>query len=89
METSGQIFSTPVVVGQLREPTLLFMHNYRAFPWVLKVFEVSAYHFYKLIEVVIKVESNFPRSIIKHLNRVSQQAKAKSLGVWYVSCGTR
>ena len=38
---------------------------------MLTVFEVSAYHFYKLIEVAIKVEVNFPRSIIKHLNRVS------------------
>ena len=33
---------------------------------------MSAYHFYKLIEVAIKVEANFPRSIIKHLNRVSE-----------------
>jgi len=43
----------------------------RAFPWVLEVFAVSAYHFYRLIEVVIKAEGSFPRSIIKHLNRVS------------------
>ena len=43
----------------------------RVFPWVLGVFEVSAYHFYKVIEVAIKVETNLPRSIIKHLNRVS------------------
>ena len=32
---------------------------------------MSAYHFYRLIEVVIKAEGRFPRSIIKHLNRVS------------------
>lgn len=43
---------------------------FRAFPWVLEVFGVSAYHFYRLIELVIKVEGSFPRSIIKHLNRV-------------------
>ena len=43
----------------------------RAFPGVLEVFAVSAYHFYRLIEVVIKAEGSFPRSIIKHLNRVS------------------
>ncbi len=42
----------------------------RAFPWVLRVFEISAYHFYKVIEVAIKVEGGFPRGIIKHLNRV-------------------
>ena len=38
---------------------------------MLGVFEVSAYHFYKLIEVAIKVETSLPRSIVKHLNRVS------------------
>ena len=42
----------------------------RVFPWVLEVFQVSAYHFYKLIEVVIKLEKDFPRGIIKHITRV-------------------
>ena len=43
----------------------------RVFPWVLEVFDISAYHFYKLIEVAIKVEPHFSRGIIKHLNWVS------------------
>lgn len=43
----------------------------RSFPWVLDVFGISGYHFYKLIEVAIKLERDFPRGIIKHLNRVS------------------
>ena len=43
----------------------------RVFPWVLDVFGVSAYHFYKLVEPVIKQERDFPRAIVKHLNRVS------------------
>ena len=43
---------------------------YRAFPWVLEAFEISAYHFYKLIEPAIKHEREFPRSIVKHLNQV-------------------
>ncbi|CAI8028338.1 Retinoblastoma-like protein 1 [Geodia barretti] len=53
---------------------VLFSYNShsRVFPWVLGVFEVSAYHFYKVIEVAIKVETNLPRSIIKHLNRVEE-----------------
>lgn len=37
---------------------------------MLKVVGISAYHFYKLIEVAIKLERDFPRGIIKHLNRV-------------------
>ncbi len=43
----------------------------RVFPWVLDVFDVSAYHFYKLVEPVIRQERDFPRAIVKHLNRVS------------------
>ena len=44
---------------------------FRAFPWVLEAFEISAYHFYKLIEPAIKHERDFPRSIVKHLNQVN------------------
>ncbi len=42
---------------------------------MLEVFGISAYHFYKLIEVAIKLESSFPRGIIKHLNRVRKEEK--------------
>lgn len=34
------------------------------------MFGISAYHFYKLIEMAIKLEKDFPRGIVKHLNRV-------------------
>ena len=49
-------------------------HNCRVFPWVLEAFEISAYHFYKLIEPAIKHEREFPRSIVKHLNQVGGYA---------------
>ena len=39
---------------------------------MLKVFDISAYHFYKLIEVCIKLEG-FPRGIMKHLSRVRRE----------------
>ncbi len=50
----------------------------RAFPWVLEVFGVSAYHFYKLVEPAIKQERDFPRAIVKHLNRVSHNTQTHS-----------
>ena len=51
----------------------------RVFPWVLDVFDVSAYHFYKLIEIAIKAEPSFARGIIKHLNWVSGQLSCTRL----------
>lgn len=39
---------------------------------MLEAFEISAYHFYKLIEPAIKHERDFPRSIVKHLNQVKK-----------------
>ena len=44
------------------------------------MFDISAYHFYKLIEMAIKLEKDFPRGIIKHLNRVCRLAYRKRGG---------
>ncbi|KAL5467024.1 hypothetical protein EMCRGX_G031191 [Ephydatia muelleri] len=49
----------------------------RAFPWVLELYGISPYHFYRVIEVVIRAEyetssEGFPRGIVKHLNRVEE-----------------
>jgi len=45
---------------------------FRIFPWVLAVFEIQPYHFYKVIELLIRAEENFSRDVIKHLNSVSK-----------------
>lgn len=40
------------------------------FPWVLKVFNIAAYDFYKVIELVVRADSELPRDVIKHLQIV-------------------
>jgi len=45
-------------------------NSQRAFPWVLNALQIHPYHFYKVIEVIVRVEDKLPRDMIKHLNRV-------------------
>ncbi|XP_063718211.1 retinoblastoma-like protein 2 isoform X2 [Symsagittifera roscoffensis] len=42
------------------------------FPWILEVFTLKPYHFYRVIEVVIKHEEGLSRDVIKHLNWVEE-----------------
>ena len=43
----------------------------RTFPWMIEIFDISPYHFYKIIEVFIKAEDGLSRDVVKHLNHVS------------------
>jgi len=43
----------------------------RVFPWIIEVFEISGYYFYKVIEVLVRVEDGLSRDVVKHLNHVS------------------
>lgn len=44
-------------------------HN---FPWILECFELDAFYFYKLIEMIVRChEGILNRDLIKHLNVVS------------------
>ncbi|NXF08877.1 RB protein, partial [Smithornis capensis] len=40
-----------------------------SFPWILNVFDLKAFHFYKVIESFIKAEPSLTREMIKHLER--------------------
>ncbi|NXX94169.1 RB protein, partial [Centropus bengalensis] len=40
-----------------------------SFPWILKVFDLKAFDFYKVIESFIKAEPSLTREMIKHLER--------------------
>ncbi|KAB0372822.1 hypothetical protein FD755_015575 [Muntiacus reevesi] len=40
-----------------------------SFPWILNVFNLKAFDFYKVIESFIKAEANLTREMIKHLER--------------------
>ena len=35
------------------------------------MFEISSYYFYKVIEVLVRVEDGLSRDVVKHLNHVS------------------
>ena len=37
------------------------------------MFEISSYYFYKVIEVLVRVEDGLSRDVVKHLNHVSSE----------------
>ncbi|KAK6322302.1 hypothetical protein J4Q44_G00070940 [Coregonus suidteri] len=39
------------------------------FPWILDVFQLTAFDFYKVIERFIKAEPSLSKDIVKHLER--------------------
>ncbi|XP_028285723.1 retinoblastoma-like protein 2 isoform X2 [Parambassis ranga] len=43
------------------------------FPNVIDVFQLQAYHFYKVIEVLVRSEQGLFREVVKHLNQVEEQ----------------
>ncbi|NWU93501.1 RB protein, partial [Upupa epops] len=44
-----------------------------SFPWILNVFDLKAFDFYKVIESFIKAEPSLTRVMIKHLERCEHQ----------------
>lgn len=52
---------------------VIFSYNaQRVFPWIVDVFGLSTYHFYKVIEVLIRAEENLSRDVVKHLNHIEE-----------------
>ncbi|TRY85925.1 hypothetical protein DNTS_011936 [Danionella cerebrum] len=43
------------------------------FPKVLQIFELPAFHFYKVIEVLVRAEEGLFREVVKHLNHIEEQ----------------
>ncbi|KAM6937382.1 retinoblastoma-like protein 2 [Xenentodon cancila] len=43
------------------------------FPNVISIFQLPAYHFYKVIEVLVRAEQGLSREVVKHLNQVEEQ----------------
>uniref|UniRef100_A0A668A1W6 RB transcriptional corepressor like 2 n=1 Tax=Myripristis murdjan TaxID=586833 RepID=A0A668A1W6_9TELE len=43
------------------------------FPTVISIFQLPAYHFYKVIEVLVRAEQGLFREVVKHLNQVEEQ----------------
>ncbi|XP_075884813.1 retinoblastoma-like protein 2 isoform X2 [Nelusetta ayraudi] len=43
------------------------------FPNLIAIFQLPAYHFYKVIEVLVRSEQGLFREVVKHLNQVEEQ----------------
>jgi len=53
---------------------VIFSYNsQRTFPWVLETFQLEAFYFYKVIEVLIRAEEGLVRDVVKHLQRIEEQ----------------
>ncbi|GIY19302.1 retinoblastoma-like protein 1 [Caerostris extrusa] len=53
---------------------VIFSYNsQRSFPWVLQIFNLQPYFFYKVIELLIRAEDGLSRDVVKHLNHIEEQ----------------
>ncbi|XP_036386946.1 retinoblastoma-like protein 1 [Megalops cyprinoides] len=53
---------------------VLFAYNsQRTFPWIIEVFNIRPFYFYKVIEVFIRSEEGLSRDMVKHLNNIEEQ----------------
>jgi retinoblastoma-like protein 1 len=57
------------------EIVLFSFNSIRRFPWILDTFNLAGYHFFKVIEIVVRTEENLSRDVVKHLSQVIQQHK--------------
>ncbi|OXB64264.1 hypothetical protein ASZ78_002979 [Callipepla squamata] len=44
-----------------------------SFPFSTEIFDIPVYHFYKVIEVLIRAEDGLCREVVKHLNHIEEQ----------------
>ncbi|XP_058788567.1 retinoblastoma-like protein 1 isoform X2 [Phymastichus coffea] len=50
-----------------------YQNRDKSFPWILLTLNLEAYHFYKVIEVIVKVAvDQLTRDTVKHLNRIEE-----------------
>ena len=56
---------------------------------MIEIFNISPYHFVKVIEVFIKAEDGLSRDVVKHLNyvRIFLQYSAKNIMWSQYDCG--
>ncbi|UYV63281.1 RBL1 [Cordylochernes scorpioides] len=55
------------------EIVLFSYSSQRKFPWILHILDLQPYHFYKVIELVIRAESSLTRDVVKHLNNIEEE----------------
>ncbi|NP_001124082.1 retinoblastoma-like protein 1 [Danio rerio] len=55
------------------EVVLFSYSSQRTFPWILEIFQIPPFYFYKVIEVFIRSEEGLSRDMVKHLNSIEEQ----------------
>ncbi|XP_054856396.1 retinoblastoma-like protein 2 [Eublepharis macularius] len=54
----------------------IIIYSYKSaesFPLITDIFDVPAFHFYKVIEILIRAEDGLCREVVKHLNHIEEQ----------------
>ncbi|XP_024865212.1 retinoblastoma-like protein 1 isoform X2 [Kryptolebias marmoratus] len=55
------------------EVVLFSYSSQRTFPWIISVFKLAPFYFFKVIEVFIRAEEGLSRDMVKHLNSIEEQ----------------
>ncbi|KAM8914786.1 retinoblastoma-like protein 1 isoform 3-T3 [Spinachia spinachia] len=55
------------------EVVLFSYSSQRTFPWVIDIFKLTSFYFFKVIEVFIRSEEGLSRDMVKHLNLIEEQ----------------
>lgn len=55
------------------EVVLFSYSSQRTFPWIINVFKLPSFYFFKVIEVFIRSEEGLSRDMVKHLNSIEEQ----------------
>lgn len=55
------------------EVVLFSYSSQRAFPWIINIFKLPPFYFFKVIEVFIRSEESLSRDMVKHLNSIEEQ----------------
>lgn len=53
----------------------MILHAYnipRKFPWILEIYQIEAFDFIKVIELIVRSKDAFHRETIKHLNKIEE-----------------
>uniref|UniRef100_A0A1B6EEJ0 Retinoblastoma-like protein 1 n=2 Tax=Clastoptera arizonana TaxID=38151 RepID=A0A1B6EEJ0_9HEMI len=52
---------------------IIYSYNsQRTFPWILEALGIYPYHFYKVIEIIVRTEDQLSRDMVKHLNLIEE-----------------
>uniref|UniRef100_A0A3Q1C1I5 Retinoblastoma-like 1 (p107) n=1 Tax=Amphiprion ocellaris TaxID=80972 RepID=A0A3Q1C1I5_AMPOC len=55
------------------EVVLFSYSSQRTFPWIISIFKLAPFYFFKVIEVFIRSEEGLSRDMVKHLNSIEEQ----------------